>query len=585
MSRIYGGERTTYPMWPWIVFLYNTVRNSRGSGNACGGTFISSDWILTAGHCIKDENPSAWLVTVGVTDFIIEDGKPISSDDEFSRYRVLDVIRHPSYDERGRFYKDGMAQMHSNNDVALIRVAHLDGPVRAVPICLPHGEKPTAAQRCYVAGYGKEEWGAETPLMKLKEGLVPIATNSDCLKSYPGIKTDQLLCAGTPDGEVDACQVDSGGPLVCQRCESCSFYLAGVVSFGYKCGETYGVYSRVSYYQDWINQVTQGAISPASSIKECPYTGGCDDNCKSFVFEQYHFFDSGEEAENGNKIYKDAANAMYLIPVIDESFSGWVVHSKTPFSWETPEDFKYITKLGSQHIRCPNDPEYSVYSKDNTGLSSRIRCSVVERPTTDGSTTDTECCQTIKIHGFATWTTSSPLVLQAGASINGVTSYTDGSDTLYYSDRNMWIIGDPNNIANSKCYNSDTSPCPTKLSETFNCYSSSWLPTNLKLECVTEDVVSAPTDPDACCTEMIIENHGIYGAPDPYTVVMDGSDSQYKGIVENCARYLFLCNISFIKNFYYSYRNISRLTKISTIFNSTKEPEKTQRHFGQNMDI
>ena len=47
---------------------------------------------------------------------------------------------------------------------------------------------------------------------------------------------------------------DSGGPLLCQRCDSCNFYVAGVTSFGKGCAEKgyYGVYTKVTAYEDWI---------------------------------------------------------------------------------------------------------------------------------------------------------------------------------------------------------------------------------------------------------------------------------------------------------------------------------------------
>lgn len=44
---------------------------------------------------------------------------------------------------------------------------------------------------------------------------------------------------------------DSGGPLMCQRKDSCAWYIAGIISWSYSCGETYGVYMSTNYYRDW----------------------------------------------------------------------------------------------------------------------------------------------------------------------------------------------------------------------------------------------------------------------------------------------------------------------------------------------
>ena len=52
---------------------------------------------------------------------------------------------------------------------------------------------------------------------------------------------------------------DSGGPMVIQRTEDKRFQLAGVISWGIGCAEPNqpGVYTRISEFRDWINQILQ----------------------------------------------------------------------------------------------------------------------------------------------------------------------------------------------------------------------------------------------------------------------------------------------------------------------------------------
>jgi len=50
----------------------------------------------------------------------------------------------------------------------------------------------------------------------------------------------------------------------------------------------------------------------------------------------------------------------------------------------------------------------------------------------------------------------------------------------------MWVIGDQNDINNSKCYVYDTATCPTNITAKFNCYYHSmwggqWSPTELTI--------------------------------------------------------------------------------------------------------
>lgn len=51
---------------------------------------------------------------------------------------------------------------------------------------------------------------------------------------------------------------DSGGPMVIQRPDK-RFLLSGVISWGIGCAEPNqpGVYTRISEFRDWINQILQ----------------------------------------------------------------------------------------------------------------------------------------------------------------------------------------------------------------------------------------------------------------------------------------------------------------------------------------
>ena len=77
------------------------------------------------------------------------------------------------------------------------------------------------------------------------------------------IKTN-MLCAHSNSGR-DACNGDSGGPLIAQNDDGpAKDLLVGVVSWGAACGSSKypGVYARVSTAFNWINDVTCNQLNP-----------------------------------------------------------------------------------------------------------------------------------------------------------------------------------------------------------------------------------------------------------------------------------------------------------------------------------
>ena len=248
---IVGGQEADPGEWPWQVALV-FKESDIYFGQFCGGSIIARTWVVTAAHCVYEENssgqqvllePSRLDIVAGIHDLAIPDTG-------FQRVSVAQIIPHPDYDY----------QTH-DNDIALIELA---SPVDArapsatgLPIAFgnlaPGSIGDLTGVLSTVTGWGNRDPAGSDYPDRLHEVEVPIISNAECANSYN--LTDNMLCAGLPQGGKDSCQGDSGGPLVIYDSSAQKWVQVGVVSFGVGCAEPGfpGVYARVSRYANWIN--------------------------------------------------------------------------------------------------------------------------------------------------------------------------------------------------------------------------------------------------------------------------------------------------------------------------------------------
>lgn len=242
-ERVIGGNDARPNTWKWQASLQYDSYNDGSYYHMCGGTIISSFYIMTAAHCILSMDASAYRVVVGEYDLYEYDGS-----EQFSRVEMITV--HPGWN----------GDLARGNDIALLRLANPvydNGYVAIAELpyldqMLPHGFT------CYITGWGLMDYGGSIPNI-LQVALIPVVEHSMCSRPdwWGSIALKTMVCAGG-DGVISGCQGDSGGPLSCYT--SGAWRVHGVVSYGPSgmCNQVTKptVFTRVSSFNDWIHSVS-----------------------------------------------------------------------------------------------------------------------------------------------------------------------------------------------------------------------------------------------------------------------------------------------------------------------------------------
>ncbi|XP_067879861.1 uncharacterized protein [Heterodontus francisci] len=238
-QRILGGTPAEEGNFPWQVYFETTV---------CGGALLTDQWVLTSASCVEHEK----------TMRMFAGGTVRKALGQWSLLEAEKIFTHPLFTR----LSGNQRRSDFDNDIALIKLKRKVklGPTIS-PICLP-GKHPKykvgVGKLGYISGFGKTERFSQPD--RLMFALIPVVDMSRCrnisLPSGTVSLTENMLCAGSAG--VDACTGDGGGAFVFEDPPgSGTYYTAGIVSWGVKCG-MYGIYTNVMNYLQWIESTMVG---------------------------------------------------------------------------------------------------------------------------------------------------------------------------------------------------------------------------------------------------------------------------------------------------------------------------------------
>jgi len=269
-NRILGGRPSQKNRYPWMARFGYKEKN-----HICGGSLISSRWILTAAHCVEscddDGNNCVDRQSSDIKVFLGDHNKDILEGQE-KKMDISKIFVHPDYERRVLVHDVALLKLIKEVDFTNDAHRHIR------PICLPSDHTQSyEGWEATVAGWGLRggglEGGEENSPSILQEINATVLANSD-----PKCRRDNSkLCVTHPDGQ-KMCKGDSGGPLISKPADhdgatpGQNYELIGVNSFvnTHFCGEDgdyFGGYARVTEHLTWIEE-TMGTAEHTTCPRE-----------------------------------------------------------------------------------------------------------------------------------------------------------------------------------------------------------------------------------------------------------------------------------------------------------------------------
>ncbi|KAJ2853796.1 Transmembrane protease serine 12 [Coemansia erecta] len=299
-GRVIGGSDAHQGEFPFAVFLMV----DEGDQTAfCGGTILSDQWILTAGHCVVDTSSGGNSLNVSIPIIsqtnnitVLQGLKSIfpsvqphgvtrNKQRKYSTIKPKNIVVGIGsiYNTQAAPYRVSKVYAHPDlnldyfdNDIALLKLKKklkFSDTVQPIKI---DTEVPTDGLTVTGIGWGKTSVESQTTADTLQAVDLKLGNENLCMQIRPQFTGNDgnYICVTTPEGR-DTCSGDSGGPLL-RRCNgdpaltgsngSGPWIQLGITSYGENseriddtvCAATNGAgfYTHAAVYLDYIAKTT-----------------------------------------------------------------------------------------------------------------------------------------------------------------------------------------------------------------------------------------------------------------------------------------------------------------------------------------
>ena len=262
--RIIGGEVASPSDFPLGVY----IKKIGGRGITCTGELINKRWIVTAAHCLLNDNDSGYRspLPLGNTQVVI--GCSDLSSPACRTYNIKALVAHPCYTPSVDQDHDDFAMMQ------LEEVAHLDSSSWAPVDGINGTARFTTGTTVTLAGFGTLSNTNLVHSNSLMRVDVPVSSQATCEAQNPYslsrsyIDFASVICTGGQAGK-DSCLGDSGGPVIWTDPDGVG-WLVGVLSKGSElpsytdwCAvqDRLGIYTRIRHYADFVHTTMQVRVA------------------------------------------------------------------------------------------------------------------------------------------------------------------------------------------------------------------------------------------------------------------------------------------------------------------------------------